>query len=734
MPNPPVSLIAASAETVGYWFGASLLPILLIVCIYSCVNIARRDITSSKCVNGLALVLLGMLFFMLSGFGEMIGADPGSIFFFSLMPLAGALSILVGMIVALVGLVQYPSIKPPLRQGRKQAVTALVFGALMVALAVGATLRDADLDGALEKSPFAGLGHTKPQTFEDLNFRFKAPPVGWVRLSPSTLNEEASVAYGRLSGEVFFMLIAERLGIELAMTSDELREIAEENLNDASPGARISAAEKIRHDGLDGVRFQAAATAEGTRFFYDYHVFAHNGFGYQLITFGENRNRAAVNDAGDTMISLFDCIDPERMALGEGTTIRTDYESERLGYAIDLKGEGWYTTEELQELYAEEDFVAAYRGSCWLSVIVMPLADDSVPNEAVIRSLLALKAFDYPASPITDVKESEVEGGSEIRFTYTQDVEGNLIHSLARVLRANGFAYLIQSDRYDEDTPAADIQRTALDSARLISPRPDGPTEGEQEHVARFYNRIGLHYFDAEDFEIALKWFRKACELPEPTSAFIDNACQALVSMDQLDDALAHLDRYSERYRDDLDLRGDHAWLLAETGKEGKALEEYAELFASGLRDADDLQFYADLLVRAGNPTAAIRLVKGYRAVEDGIGLIVIHADLLVSIGQPKLARKLLQTQSQPHPPQILDAFIGVYEATGEHGKVIATVNALIDEEYAYLRLYQAKARAEIATKRFEAASRTVAKGLKGFPDDPILTELGQQASQGAKK
>jgi len=119
--------------------------------------------------------------------------------------------------------------------------------------------------------------------------------------------------------------------------------------------------------------------------------------------------------------------------------------------------------------------------------------------------------------------------------------------------------------------------------------------------------------------------------------------------------------------------------------------------------------------------------------VEDAPLLVAIHADVLVSIGQAKLARKILEAQPAPHPPRILLSLLDVYEDTKEPAKALATANKLFEGGNPWVRAFQGKARAEFALGRHDDAAKTLEQGLEAHADNELLKELALELDAARK-
>jgi len=123
-------LASAADKDFGALIATVTIPVLLALGVTKCITIARRAITSTPCAYGLALVLGAILFGWLQRSAITLGMEPlvPTRFVGHGMRIVGG----TGALFALVGLLTYRRARPPYRQGRKQAITALVIVGLVV--------------------------------------------------------------------------------------------------------------------------------------------------------------------------------------------------------------------------------------------------------------------------------------------------------------------------------------------------------------------------------------------------------------------------------------------------------------------------------------------------------------------------------------------------------------------------------------------------------------------------
>jgi len=722
-------LAELDADSAVDWLVAGIPALLALGGMIKCVQIARRNTSSTACVVSLALVLLSVEIYALSALAAMAGYE-GAMRAIATRSAGGFAAI--GAIVAIIGLLGYRRAKPPYIVGVPQAIFAVVLAVALTGWQGFKGRTDGESD-TVTAALLGLIGRGDAQVLEEFNLRFDSPPAGWLSLDPQMINEDACIAYNQLGTEVFFILIAERAGVEFAMTSEELADIAQANMTALDPNAKIGTRKNIRHAGIEGLAFQSVAKSDFQRFCYDHRVFAHNGYSYQLVTFAEQGNRRQVERAARTMLRCFDQIDRTRKTHADDTRLIEKHVSHRYGYEVDLSGEAWFTTDDIESAYEYEDMIAVYREECWLTVIAIGLDDATAPDEALLKGMLALKEHAYPGSPIHGRSTSNANGRREITFYYEfEDEEGTNYRALCRLVRAKGVVYLFQA-AYDKSSEEGRARAEAvLQRVHVTEPvKPVSEIESlprETRTQARFYNHVGLHFYENAAYDRAQRWFAGANALDDTRVSYVRNVTLCLMKRDRNAEALMLLNRNLDLIEDSLGLRGDRAYLLAVEGKLDAAEREYATIFARGLRDDEDLEYYAGMLVDADRVDDAKRLIDEYRRVDDSPALVAIHARVLMRAKLLAEARSLLEEQPKPRAAVIRYALVGVLEKLAEHEQALVVAVSLLADGYDSAWTYRAKARQEIALKRYDEACKTLDLAEAKYGQDEQIKKLREAA------
>src|SRR5437016_2121964 len=131
--------------------------------------------------------------------GAFLRGATGARMLFGLLGLLGIGLTAGSVVLAIIGLVECAAQKERWRQGRPQAIWALVLNGVFGLLLVAGAVRGSSRGLALSRQPTAGT----PIREEAFNFQFDPPGRPWVQADAATLNREAKLAFLRSQPEVY---------------------------------------------------------------------------------------------------------------------------------------------------------------------------------------------------------------------------------------------------------------------------------------------------------------------------------------------------------------------------------------------------------------------------------------------------------------------------------------------------------------------------------------------------
>ncbi len=689
-------------------------------------SLGRRPTTNSKCTFGLGLILLGFFILWLAGlFRDMNGRTQISL----LIALAAIADMLIGTIMAAIGLSECKRARPPYIQGRKQAITGLVIMGLAILLAIGKygnNLRD------FRKTS------SEPQIFEEFNLSYALPPPEWQKLDPKTVNPNALLAYHRRGPEILFMLAAEKGVYSEGVNTQKMVSIAKETLRGIDAKAQFLDGDDIQVSDLTFKTFDTKARVKGKNVVYTHAITTHNGYAYQLVTFALGEKSEMVRASARIMSRPFRLIDPEQMDLGDEGTLVGKHVSRRFGYRLDLSGDPWFTSKDGPEDLPETAFRASLEGRASLLVIPVILGKEDPLFEASLQALLYLNRFSYPKQSLQNRKTINSDAEHEIAFTFDRERDPEKEIVTCRVLQKGGLLYYVAGTYVEGDSEKRLRVEAAVRSFQTIAPerKPDlASLPPDQKQVqALFFNEIGNHFFNQDAMEKAKHYFLLSLAAQPANTDVMGNIVDCYFKLRQNGDALRFLDQQTRHIQKSPDLLAYKAWLLADAGQGDEAIKLYQNLFKEGFEDDFHLSAYLDLLERNRRFEEALAPITRVRKKKDGPLLQARHARLLMAAGRPKDAVQLLENLPDPLHPQARRALIEAYEATQELTNALTVTDSLLTDGYASAHAYHTKARLQKVLGQLKEAKKTTSLGLLHYESDPKLLALASEIEKLLKK
>ena len=710
----PTGLLLAANPVQGAFF-----VILVLIGAYKCFQISKRPTTSTSCTRGLGLVLLSFFLFWIA---QSLGNNLEQYLVRELFRWLGIAAFLTGAVAAVVGLVSYKRADPPYRQGRAQAIWAIVIVSGFVILGI-----------ALYKDDWMAhqRAETKPQVHEEFNLSYGPPPAGWNRFDVKKINDEALFAYRHRSPEMYFMLIAESDVYATGMDTDMIASVAKSLVASIDDRAKVEDGPDIYIGDVVFKTFDSKAKVSGRAFAYHHAVTSHHGYAYQLVTFGKASIADEVHTAGQLLARQFHLIDPKRMDLGEGGTRITTQRSPEFGYAVDLSRGDWFTDPSLRKDLPSTAFHASLDGQARLLVLPIVLGDNEPPLEASLQSLLSMQGIEYPKHPLQNRITVDSEAKHELTFWYVTEGQTGEVLANCRVVQQNGLIYLIAGFRKSGDTAKKDLIESTVRNVRLFTPVAvpslHAMTPEDKEVEALFFNEVGNHFYAQKAYGKARDYFLVASSLQPDNTEVMDNVTACFWELEEYEQALKYLNQQAPHIQDHQGLLGERAWLLAWAEQDYESMKLYARLFEAGFDDQDHLPTYLSLLEDHERIDEGLRLIAKFRSQGDSPLLQARQARFLMAAKRPKEAISFLTALPQPLHATPRAVLVSAYEADGNLAQALREQAGLIEAGYQNATAFHTKARIEKQLGKLEDASKTVHMGLLHFPKDEDLRGLSAE-------
>jgi hypothetical protein len=148
------------------------------------------------------------------------------------------------------------------------------------------------------------------------------PSGSWTKLDPKKTGSRACYLISRSDPTIIISLAGQRAGTEAGDTSDSL--LAESQAKMKSlPGGAVEPGEwQLSAGGIQGVAYEAAVTDGQYTTYYSLWVAAHHGYNYKLAVYGDQKDKAAIDEAMRNFVRGIKPIQSTRVARGNGNMRR----------------------------------------------------------------------------------------------------------------------------------------------------------------------------------------------------------------------------------------------------------------------------------------------------------------------------------------------------------------------------------------------------------------------------
>ncbi len=732
--------LAAAAADAGTSPELKLIPAALLLWgIMKCAQISRRPTTHSGCVASLALVLTGWCIACVLNYATSAGWVEAWGIRAVVYSIVLAL-FLAGFVVGIVGLVSLSHHRARYRQGGKQAswgialsvvFTCLFVGALAVGIAQGARER-AESDIALE-ADLAGPTSTDADgdwiDVAETNFRFRLPSRPWVQLDPTKLSADTTLAFRRRVPEVYFQVIAERLGAESGITLAGLAEIVRANLMGAASECSVTDQQVRTVDGIEVAELRADARVNGVWLNYAYRLIWHNGYAYQLIACAARKDKGSIDEQAREMFERFRILDRELVFHADSGVPAQSTRDTRWGFAVDAADSGWMRWDDLAADTPEAVY-GVLRGSGGACVVVPVRLIGPEPTKPwFINGMLSYFDVSYPSAAITDVRAITLANAEGYRVTMHRVVDETGIRYRMDLLRNQRSAYLIAAWTVgDRDTPLDEVDRM-LERVTILPPvicdrTAPAPGDALRAYWKSVHHEMALEAYTSRRLDQALAYLDHAYGLDPDDVEELINILNVLVELERNDEALAYLQANIGAHGENQDVLAMYAWLKHTGGDLDEAIEAYSRIFGDGFADETYYLDYFALLWKLGREDDAVAELDRFIARKPSGELIRMRATVHVERGEHTDAIVSLRQHLDENVFDAQTAYdlAEAHRAADQPGEGLAVCEQLIVEGYDNWEVFQLRGLCELDLVELPAAKVSFERAATLNPEDEEIT------------
>jgi tetratricopeptide (TPR) repeat protein len=668
------------------------------------------------------MFLLGALWFIC--FSGICFSKPRALLpLLILFSLAGCGLMITSVVLSIIGLAEWAEASARYTQGRAQAIFALVISGLFGLAFFGAAVRSALLTGLSNQSvPGATL------TFNDLNFRFKAPGRPWMRTDATRISPEARVAFIRAEPELSFIILADKTA-NLGFSAESMAESALGRLRGVGEWVRVEEKVRTNINGISALRVSIDVQLSGKPIHYVECFCATNGWTYELVAWGRQEEALSVNREAAQLCSDFELMDYQKLSPLAARHRPVDFVSTNHQFAVHCSDPGWVIWEDQRKDCPYANFGVLNQRDAGLAVSAVSLMGLEPEPAVVYRGFLGVLGRTGDQKDLANARaihRGHFEG-IELDFERAES-SGRLFTYRVQVLSDTNAAFLfmawINSDRSEKDKFLAEaLSRVSFlaEPWTLLAPE---QMNSDDKHVQRIaLNSLGLVYYEQHHFERAARFFQQAVALDtnERDTPYLNNFVDASLHTGNYRDALTELEVHQQMVDSQPGLKAREAFLQGRLGEIPLALTNYAKLFSSGYSSEDDFREYVQILTQVEQFDRALKESEDYLKGRDVPGVRLIQAGILKHQHRLAEALALLQAQRQKHPfhAGIIYSLGDCYIAAGKPSEALSLSREVLDQQGSSASLLLLKGRSEFALRWYREAKQSFEKALKEAPNDP---------------
>jgi tetratricopeptide (TPR) repeat protein len=566
--------------------------------------------------------------------------------------------------------------------------------------------------------------------FPKQNFTFRSPARPWVRNDSGKIVPEASLVLLRAQPQCTFIVIATEIGDEVDPALSTFTELFKSGIE-----SRVSEVQWLNEApytvaGISGTRFYNRAKVGPQTFSYVHWLGKHNGRVYQLSTLGLPADEANIRQTADEMMGRFDILD--RTSVVQSAAAKnaiTEYTSRRNGFSLKF-GTGWrpWTGDETSTAHAE--FRAELGDTGAMTAVCLRMPEPCDDFDSVLHAVSSATGLELRSGIVQRVVS---DGKREAVIEYVRTSDGTDYRYRRRIVM-NGTLLIIVNAWTSNEKDLPEIVR--LEDSLTFQPDAGGMTvvmtAAEVDKCGSMYNELGIRYlrqFDKPD--VSAKYFQQSVTLKPDDVVIHRNLITAYLEANRPEDARVAVDAAISRFPDQPSLRVRKAKVELALDHPKAAIEQYAELFKSGLQDEDAFEEYVDLLVEHDRLDEALKATEAYREKYPSRSLAVLYASLLGDSEQHEKAINVLKTLSASieFDAEVTLELARQFNAADRYDDALAAARQLLDHGYETTSAHLALSDALIGKKEYRQAKEHLETTLRTEPGNRRAQNLLRHVS-----
>ena len=695
--------------------GVVIMGIIFVTAIIKSLLLVRRKETSNLCVVSLAVLLTGWLVIVLAKnfHGEFL-------FLAELTRNVGIKIILVATVLAVIGLLQYKH-NSDFNQGRKQAISTLIIGGVILSLSGYGTI--SSTIKKLDKYTEEPQSFAKNYTFNELNFNYTSPATKYVDVNYKAFEDVASVAIKKSNPQIFFMIIAESLGVG-NFTRDDLEDLVKTNLDSSATSVTVIERSEKELNGMSGLYMQIDARVSNKKISYRYWIYETRGFVFQLVSWTAYKNKDRHSAEFEELISGFQLQDQQKISVVDGKQPFGEFDSE-YGFSIDLSDSEWILWADLEASYPQAE-VGGEIGQHGFFHITPFCYESNRPHDDAIKSALFHQlGINFPNESMiktTQVSQNKLKIES---YAYLWNIDGTSHQAKFTSFIGEECSYLLSlwTNREAEETKeiySALSEKINFDGASAYSKGIDDNSKKEA-----LYNYTGLFYFDKENYTEALRFFKLSQIINSENPLYVNNIFETYNKLADYKSAILFIESSIEKLALDAESYSWLGWFYENDNQLDKAKKQYHSAFSEGYKNDQDLARYADMLVEENKLVFAEEVLEKYSSDKNSVLVLRKRASIKRKEKSYEVAFSLLELAKKDRPLVVDIVFdeIYIHSELGNNRKVIELADSLIYQGHASAGAFYQKGVAEYELSEYLKSKKSFESALNLAPSNENIKD-----------
>ena len=533
------------------------------------------------------------------------------------------------------------------------------------------------------------------------------------------VNVDACWAARNLFGSIYHMLIAEELGNY--MNTAELADYSLETLKLSLANPKLSTASPQHTNGMDGITFNATAKFEGQDMHWIYWVCIHNGYSYQLSSWGLASQKTSVQRLHQELVDSFKQIDPNKVYRDKDETPSvSELESAYWGYRISDSGTSIRTWDQATDGYtlALDGIYIGPDAGCL--IYGHDQKDNKIHKDAFRYLMCSDIGIEYPNKQLK-FNSSSTHQGDRAEYSHSDGDDTWQYHFWHIQQDEQQIGFVFWTSTPDNGRSSEFLNNIAITQSNK---KASTSTQFDNDKLSLITNKIGLYYYNQRNYVKAISLFKQAHSANPDTATYITNTLDAYNNLKQHQQGLQWYQTLNTKATSN-DITAWLAWYNAQLDQHAKAVEHYDILFSSGYNNEEDACQYL-LSALQTQPEIDIKSIATKADPQSqSLSIQRTLASCLQEQGKHNEAIQVIEQiiGDQDITPELSYVLFDSLYDTEDYQRITSTCENLVNRGYENGSLWHWKAEAQLALSQYREAKASYEKALTYAPDDETLKE-----------